>query len=361
MKIENYTSSTASLDELASQLSDSSGPMLVVTHAKPDGDAFGSTVALVGALRQLGKEARGLFVPPLPRALAMLPGADLADIWNPGDPLPFEPDRLVVVDTGAWSQIGPLRPLLEPLLPRTLVIDHHLSGDIDAPHRWVEGEAAAACEMVAQLIDRLLPDHDAPRPSRDPDVVDFAHRTAAQRTIDEALFVGIASDTGWFRFSNARPQTHLLAADLIGRGVDHASLYQRLEQSERPEKLALLTRALQSLTYHADGRAAVMGLTRQDFEDTGALLEDSERLIDFPQMVGRLQVIALATETLDDEGQILTRVSFRSKHAADDSAVNVAELAGRFGGGGHARAAGAKLSEPLEAVRHRLATALAEA
>ena len=359
MKIDDYTTSTASLNQIAKRLADTRGPVLVVTHAKPDGDAFGSTIALVGALRECGRTARGLFVPPLPHALAQLPGADLADVWEPGQPLPFEPAAVVIVDTGAWSQVGPLRPLLEPLLAQTLVLDHHLSGDIPAKLRYVDGDAAAACEIVGRLINILLPDHDAPSPNRNPDIVDYSRRREPQRIIDEALFVGIASDTGWFRFSNTQPQTHRLAADLIGRGVDHATLYQRLEQCERPEKLALLTRAMQSLTYHAGGRAAVMSVTRQDFQDTGAYPEETERFIDIPQMVGRLQVIAMATEAVDDQGRPMTRVSFRSKHAQDESAVNVADLANRFGGGGHARAAGAKIDQPLSEALERLADALA--
>ena len=358
MTLTDYTTSTRSLSQIARQLRDEPGPTLVVTHAKPDGDAFGSTVALVAALRQLGQAAAGLFVPPLPHALGEMPGADLATVWEEGSTLPLEPARVVVVDTGAWSQIGPLRPLLEPLLDRTLILDHHLSGDIPAAGRYVDGQAAAACEIVARLIDHLLPEHDAPTPGRDPNVVDHTQRSTLQRIIDDALFVGIASDTGWFRFSNVRPQTHRLAADLIGRGVDHAVLYQKLEQCERPEKLALLTRALQSLTYHADGRAAVMSLRQRDFEETGALLEESERFIDTPQMVGRIQVIALATEAPPTQAGAQTRMSFRSKHTADDSSVNVATLAGHFGGGGHARAAGARVDQPLDQVLPQLVAML---
>ncbi len=115
---------------------------------------------------------------------------------------------------------------------------------------------------------------------------------------------------------------------------------------------------MQSLTYHADGRIAVLSLRQRDFAETGARPEESERLIDIPQMVGKIQVIVLATEAdIQEDGRVvpLTRLSFRSKHAADDSAVNVADLAGRFGGGGHARAAGAKVDQPLGRVLERLA------
>lgn len=346
-----YTQPTLDLPAVAQRLLSIDGPVLVLTHAKPDGDALGSVVAVVGSLQSLGKTARGVFVPPVPSALGKLPGADLADVWDENYALPFEPALVVIVDTGAWSQIGPLREFVEPRLDRTLIIDHHLSGDIPAGDRYVEGDAAAACEIIAELIELLIPSC-VPPGRREGDTAGY---TPLPPTIRDALFVGIASDTGWFRFSNVRPQTHELAAKLIRQGVDHADLYQKLEQAERPEKLALLTRALQSLTLHAEGRAAIITLRQQDFIDTGALPEETERLIDTPQMVGGIEVFVVVTETKDHTA----RMSFRSKHAADDSAINVADLAARFGGGGHARAAGAKVDRPVDEVLAELADALA--
>ncbi|MEM1108442.1 MAG: DHH family phosphoesterase [Planctomycetota bacterium] len=352
----DYTQPTLDLPAVADLLRQADGPILVLTHVKPDGDAFGSVVSLVATLQLVGKTARGVFVPPLPAALGNLNGADLADLWDENYALPFDPALFVVVDTGAWSQVGPLRPLVEPHLDKTLIVDHHLSGDIHAQHRHVVGEAAAACEVLAELIELLVPSCIPPG-RRDGDASGY---TPLPPTIREALFVGIASDTGWFRFSNVRPQTHELAAKLIRQGVDHADLYQRLEQGERPEKLALLTRALQSLTLHADGRAAVMTLREKDFAETGALPEETERLIDTPQMVGGLEVFVIVTESITPDGQSLARMSFRSKHAADDSAINVADLAGRFGGGGHARAAGAKVDRPVDEVLAELEGVLAK-
>jgi len=274
----------------------------VLPHAKPDGDAFGSVVALVAAIRRGGGTAHGVLVPPVPASLAARPYAALASVWHEGAGvagLPVPPDEValfVVVDTGAWSQVGPLRAVVEP---------------------------AAACELVAQVITRL-PSADTPGdPLTDP-------------TIGEALFMGIASDTGWFRYANVRPATLELAATLIRGGVDHAELYQKLERNERPEKLALLSRALQSLTYVAGGRAAIMSLRPADFVQTGAAPEETEGLIDLPQRVGNVRVAVLLTESPGAPGEPpLTRMSF---------------LAAQLGGGGHARAAGAKASKSVEAV-----------
>lgn len=332
--------SNTTLAAAADLLLKADGTIFITTHAKPDGDAFGSVVALTAALQMLGKKTFACFAPPVAAPIQELNGNDLTQVLR-GDTEVPDCALYVVLDTGAWSQVDPMRKILEPNLAKMLVIDHHLSGDIDAANKYVDAEAAACAEIVAELLD-LLGKENALK---------------WNETISQALFVGIGSDTGWFRFSNTRPQTHRLAARLLEMGVDHADLYARLHQTERPAKLALLTRALDSLTLLAGGRAAVMHLTRQDFEMTGALQEETERLIDVPQQVASIQVVALITESTvetEDGPKPLARISFRSKprSAGGPDAVNVADLAGELGGGGHARAAGAKLQAPIdEAVR----------
>lgn len=330
--------STLDLDATAALLENTPGTIVILTHAKPDGDAFGSVAALAAALTAMGRDISAWLVPPVPMMFQGLAGMKLAHVYSEASTLP-DAALYVIVDTGAWGQIGPMRKVVEPHLDRTLIIDHHLNGDIPAAHRHIDGQAAASAEIVAQLIERLLGG------------LTCADETLT-RTLCESLFIGIASDTGWFRFSNTRPRTHELAAALLRQGVDHAALYQRLEQGERPQKLALLIRALDSLKMLANGKAAVMVLRSHDFTQTGALEEETERLIDTPQQVGTIQVIVLASEkqVASDNGQpkAVTRLSFRSKPG--DDAMNVAELAAQFGGGGHARAAGATVEAPVEQV-----------
>lgn len=340
---------TLDVDAAADLLRATPGPVVIFTHAKPDGDAFGAMIALTAALRGLGKTVSSCLVPPVPTSLDEMPGAEMAMVYCNGETERALPaaSLYVVLDTGAWAQLGPAGALLEPHLDRTLIIDHHLSGDVPATHRLIDGEAAATCEVLAPVIERLLGgDLDAGEPQ-------------LSRAICEGLFLGIASDTGWFRFSNTRPQTHELAAKLLRRGVDHAAIYSRTEQSERPQKLALLIRALDSLKLVADGRAAIMSLNLADFDETGAFEEETERLVDLPQQVGTIEVIVLASESRGDPANGImpvTRLSFRSKPG--DGAVNVAELAAQFGGGGHARAAGAKLQQSLAELLPELERAL---
>lgn len=322
---ESNTTLTAIADKLRA-----AKRIVITTHAKPDGDALGSVVALAEALEAMGKTAERWIMPPIPGNLSMLARDGHLHLHETeADPLPEgEPDAIVIVDTGAWTQLAPMRAWLEPRRDRAVLLDHHLRGDDVAALRYIDSSAAAAALIVAALIDELGVEYD--------DVM------------RDAIYVGIASDTGWFRFSNTTAATHELAARLLRLGVDHAELYSKLEQAERPEKLQLMIRALDSLKLVADGNVAVMTLRRSDFEDTGAMQEETERLVDLPQVVGDVQVVVLITET--DNGTV--RLSFRSKPG--DDAVDVNEMARQFGGGGHARAAGAKVEAPLAEVRRKV-------
>ena len=309
--------------------------VIVTTHGKPDGDAFGSVVALTSALRDNGAQVHAYFIPPVLPWADTLAGGDLVEKFDENTTLP-EADLVILVDTGAWSQVAPMRELLEPRLEQMLIIDHHISGDVPAKWRYIDGDAAATCEILAELIGELRGDYC--------------------RVIGEALFVGIASDTGWFRFSNTKPHTMQIAARLLAQGVDSADLYGKIEQNERAEKLKLMIRVLDSLELLADERAAVMVLRANDFAETGANVEDTERFVDVPQVVGSVQLVALINQPPGD-GPV--GMSFRSKPGPE--AVNVAHLAQRFGGGGHARAAGAKILADLDQVIRDVKSAIVEA
>ena len=329
--------SNVDLDQAAERIADAT-QVTLITHAKPDGDAFGSVAALAAALRLAGGEVAARLMGPVSGSLETLRGMEHVKLYHDGDPLP-ESELLVIVDTGAYSQVEPVREQVEAHCDQTLILDHHLSGDIEAKWRYIDSEAAAACEIVAEVIRRI-------------------HAPALEDpTVTESLFVGLASDTGWFRFSNTRPQTHHLAAELLAAGVDQADIYRRLEQAERPEKLALIARALHSLDLLADGQFAVMTLTSDDFAQTGARPEETERIIDLPQVLMGVKVAVLITESSDGGGPV--RVSFRSK--AVDHPVDVSAVAQSLGGGGHARAAGAKMEGTVDEVRQRVREAVAEA
>jgi phosphoesterase RecJ-like protein len=229
-------------------------------------------------------------------------------------------DALLVVDTGTWSQLPGLKERVENWRKPKLVIDHHLTQENWADVKLVVTEAAAAGEIVAELLQKWGIELD--------------------RELATMLYVAIASDTGWFQFSNTRPFTMRLAATLMEAGVDTDRLYQQLYQNERPQRVLLQTRAMQSMELLASGKLAVMTIRRQDFADTGAHVPDTENLINIPLQIRTVEVSLLFIEPPDD-GPV--RVSLRSK-----GTVDVAKFAEQFGGGGHARASGLKLEMTLD-------------
>ncbi|MDB5297753.1 MAG: nrnA [Phycisphaerales bacterium] len=313
--------------------------VLVTTHVRPDGDALGSSVGLILGLRARGIEAEFLTLSRLPRKYAFVV-ADNGVTHHDADagwPAALTDlsrfDALVVCDTGTWNQLPGLKERLADFAKPKLVIDHHLTQEDWASAKLVVTAAAAAGEVVAELLERwgvpLTP------------------------AIASALFLAITSDTGWFQYANTRPQTHRLAARLIEAGVDTDRIYQLLYQNERAERVALQARGQQSLELHAGGRLAVMRVGRADFAETRADVPDTESLINVPLQIRTVQASILMTEP-PEGGPI--RVSLRSK-----GQVDVARFAERFGGGGHARAAGLKLAGTLDAVHDAVVTALVDA
>jgi bifunctional oligoribonuclease and PAP phosphatase NrnA len=298
--------------------------VLVTTHVRPDGDALGSAATMAMALQSSGIDAEVLLLSHLPSKYAFVfhENSIVYHDAEKGWPAALDLknfDALLVVDTGTWSQLPGLQEKLAGFTGSKLVVDHHLTQEAWANIRLVDVKAAAAGEIVAQLLRQWG--------------VTITPGMAA------AIFLAITSDTGWFAFSNTRPTTLRLAADLIEIGVDTDRMYQLLFQNERKERLALQIRAQQSLQLLADGKLAAMKVSLDDFLQSGASVSDTENVINIPLQIRTVEVSLLFTEA-PEGGPI--RVSLRSK-----GAVNVADFAAQFGGGGHARAAGLKISGSL--------------
>jgi phosphoesterase RecJ-like protein len=313
--------------------------VVVITHHKPDGDALGSTIAVARALNLaaggsaagfsgVASRAEAWYAGPMPgwwRAVTKDTKTRHLDGHNP-PPASFEPDAVVVLDTGAWSQLGDYRPWLDARRDRCALIDHHLNGDAEvASRRVIEPTAAAACQIAAWLCAHLL---KIGSPARLP--VEVA----------EPLYLGLATDTGWFRHSNVSPGVMRLAADLLETGVEHERLYELTEQRERPARLHLLARALSTLELTDDG-FALMSLRQGDFEQSGASPGDSGGFLDIVKTVESVRVGVLLTELHPSGEGLVTKVSMRSKGGA--GMVDVHRASRRLGGGGHAQAAGARL------------------
>lgn len=311
----------------------------VVSHSKPDGDAIGSMLALKRALESIDKQVDIFLMGPLESNLLLVAGDTP---WHRVEDHPPSDDyeAILVVDTGSWSQLEPLETWLKKHRDRIIGLDHHTGGDPDvAPMRLIDPTMASTTQLLVPLLDEL-----------------GCPLTGGLDSVAEALFVGLATDTGWFRHNNAGADVFSVAVRLLARGVDKSRLYQIIEETHRPERLALEARALNSLQYARDGTVAIMSIAREDFEQTGGSTEDLTGVVNMPMIVGKVRVSVLITQSEPN----ITKLSFRSKPPLpgfdDDDYIDVNDIAKAFGGGGHVHAAGARVNaeidEAVESVRN---------
>jgi len=328
--------SNATMSELASLIRKAQR-ILVTSHAKPDGDAIGSVLALVRALKSMGKEADGWLMGPIEPSLRSL--AEDTPLYVVEERQPDDSyDLVIVTDTGAWVQLEPLAPWLKKHHERVIGFDHHAGGEEVAMKRIVDTSKASVTQILVDLMDELE-----------------IKLVGDRGGVAEALFVGLATDTGWFKFQNADAEAFRVASRLLGAGVDKSRLYQVIEETAAPSRLALEARSLSSVEYFKDGTIVIMLLREEDFQATGGSLNDLTGLVNTPMQVGAVQVSILLTQV--NPGT--TKISFRSKPAcADRSATDVNELAKHFGGGGHCHAAGARLDMNIDEAKAAILSVL---
>jgi len=298
--------------------------VLAVGHENPDADTLGASLAVCRMVERGGGRATAVFADPVPPLYDFLP--DVTRSRTDPDP-DAGYDLLVVSDCGTLDRIGSVRdrhPALFASLPR-LVIDHHASNDAVGELDWIDPVAAATCEMVALLAARLSVPLDE-----------------GDGALATQLMGGIVMDTATFAHPNATPRTLVVSAALIEAGAPLSDISRRLYRSKPDAQLRLFGRILDRLESTAKGRIVHSTLTDADLVATGATQPQSEGIIDLLAQSEDAEVAILFKEA--GEG---TRISVRTKPGGVDATV----LTGAFGGGGHARAAGATIPLPVEAAR----------
>ena len=324
---------TTTFDAIAKRINEAK-KITLTTHRKPDGDAIGSVVGMYRALRSIGCDAEVLIIGPLEHGLSIIAGDTPIRLFEDAGLPDGDPDLIIVVDTGAWSQLEAIEPWLREHAEKIVGLDHHANGDDVAGDRIVDVSAAAAAQVVMDLLDTMN--------------IDLG---SGDGCIAEALFVGLATDTGWFRYSNADARCFADASKLLQHDLNRYDIYRSLEETARPAKMSLLQRMLASLEIVSN--VAIMSLRSTDFSETGGESTDLVGLVNTPMVIEGVQAAVLLT----DSNPGITKMSFRSKPALPSkpsSLIDVNQLAGHFGGGGHIHAAGARVKEPLEAVKAKL-------
>ena len=298
--------------------------VLAVGHENPDADTLGATLGIVRIVETLGGAADPVCTDPVPPLYDFLAGVERVRT----DPDPAAPyDLLVVSDCGSLDRIGDVRGRHAELferLPR-VVIDHHASNDAAGETDWIEPNAAATCEMVALLATRM----GVPL-----DIGDGA--------MAAALMAGIVMDTATFAHPNSTPRTLAVSAALVEAGAPLSDISRRLYRSKPAAQLRLFGRVLDRLDSVDGGRVIFSTLLDADLAATGTLAPQSEGIIDLLAQADEAEVAILFKEAGE-----ATRISVRTKPGGVDATV----LTGKFGGGGHARAAGATVDLPVDQAR----------
>lgn len=302
---------------------------LITSHVNPDGDAIGSLLGMRLLLQALGcPEVHCALEDPAPRVYRFLPGAD--GILGPGGAVP-EFDTVIMLDCAVRSRTGAIAAWFEKH-PRTLIIDHHQE---EHPEGWaglVDPGYAATGEIIAELFE--------------------AAGVPMTKEAAECLYCAQSTDTGVFRFSNTTARSHLIAARLLETGIDASGIAHRVYEVMSRAKFELLRLVLDRMEIAADGRLAHTWVTAADLESFGARKEDLDGLVNYARNIEGVTVAILFNEV--DAGR--TKVSFRS-----NPEFNSATFLNRFGGGGHAAAAGASIDEALETARPMVTAAVLEA
>lgn len=289
-----------------------SNDVILIAHVAPDGDALGATLALYQGLVRLGKRVQAVCDDPVPYGYRFLPCADRLVRTEEAYPAA----AAVAVDCADVGRMGRAAGLFQKA-ERTLCVDHHETNPRFADVNYVE-----PCAATGELIDRIL----------------FQLGVPLTEEIADCLYTALVADTGNFSYSNTTPDTFRIAAELLEAGIDLPELNRNLFRTVPLRKTKLLGRVISNMKLSADGLVAVSALSRADMDACGANGEDTEGIVENLRDIETVEVAALLRES--PEG---IRVSLRGKRYADVSRIALA-----FSGGGHKRAAGCTIHEPLK-------------
>lgn len=296
----------------------------LTTHVNPDGDGLGSEVALTHLLRGRGIDAIITNPTPTPSRFRFLFDA-LPDADRTGEAIKElrRADHIVVLDISDLGRLGMLTETVRTRGVPIICIDHHVSdGELPVGHRYIDSSAAATGELIYEIA--------------------AANSWPITEDVARALYVAIMTDTGAFRFSNTRPNTLRVAADLLEAGVDPEEIYLEVYARAPEGRPRLLGEALQTLVVEPEYGLAWVTVPPGAIERFGVSSDDLDGVVEFPRSIEGVRMALLFREA----SQHRVKVSLRSV-----GTVNVAAFAQQFGGGGHVKAAGLVLPGTLAEVQ----------
>ena len=298
--------------------------IVIIGHQRPDGDCIGSQVALCRVLITLGIDAVCMNADPVPRRIKFLVGDTP---FFKRDELPVDGRIAIFTDCADHGRAG---DKVKALYPAPLAcFDHHVSNGGFAKRNFVDPGSAATAEVLAGLF--------------------FDADLEVDTVTAQALYTGIMTDTGQFRFPSTTHRVFKICGELVARGANPAQAGMELFERESSGKLKLLQHYISSLKFECSGRVCVGVLPQGIFEEVDASVEDTEGLVDYARSIEGVEIGVLIEERA---GTI--KASLRAKHAS----YRMDTIAALFNGGGHASAAGLNCSDTLAAFYPKLIAAL---
>lgn len=309
------------MDKKIIKLIEGAGSVAIFPHVSADGDAIGSSLALGLALIKSGKKAVVYIEEKIPEIYTFLPGIELACFYDEK----FEDmDLNMALDTGDVDRLASRKDAFFKA-PCTINIDHHITNTKFGHLNYVDWASASTGEIIYNLLCGLKLEID--------------------KDIATCLYTAIATDTGGFKYQNTTADTHKITAKLLEAGIDVGDLSQRIFDNTTFEKLKLTEKAIGLLELHENKKLAVVALSLEDIRSAGAKDEDCDGIVNIGRSIEGVEVSLLIKE----KGKNEVRVNLRSKVSVD-----VSEIAAKFGGGGHKRAAGCTVSGTVQEVKAQL-------
>ncbi|WP_322922770.1 bifunctional oligoribonuclease/PAP phosphatase NrnA [Paenibacillus campi] len=302
---------------------------LVVSHIQPDGDAVSSTVAVGWLLSCLGKQFTLVNEGPIPKRMSYLTlSGDIINMVEDGGKRQYE--YVICVDCADFKRVGLVKDWMSETAA-ILNIDHHPTNDRYGAVNVVKDDAAATAEVLYDWINRF----------------DVNWTCAAA----EAIYTGLLTDTGGFRYSSTSPKVMEISSRLLELGVNGPELAETLLEEVTLPQVKVLALALSTLELEAAGKIAHVYVTPQHMMQTAAENEDLEGIVNYPRNIQGVEV-GIFFKVIDDNA---VKASLRSA-----GRIDVAAVAQHFGGGGHIKAAGCRLEGSLADVKQQVVSYIKE-
>lgn len=309
------------MDQIISQIK-KARHILLASHSEPDGDAVSSLLAMGLALNKLDKKATLYNASPIPAVYRFLPSVErIGNQIKKAETY----DVALILDCGDLSRIGQASAMVSQI-PVIINIDHHISNTGFGCMQLVDAQACSTAEIVYRLI--------------------IALDTPFDKAMATSIYTGILTDTGSFRFSNTNQAAFAISHEMTALGADPYSVAQHVFGTYSLGRIKLLNLALDSLEISQNGKLSIMTITNAMFEYTKTQPEDVDGMINYARRIEDVKVAALIQEQRNGKSRPNSRRRFHVSLRSDGS-VDVAAIAGTFGGGGHPSAAGFQIETTL--------------